>query len=76
MERRTLLVLLFLAALLTFLNSLKPLHMDDGDYYSYATQIASAPLDDLKLRCEQAIRNYDPCISCAAHFLKLQVHRT
>lgn len=34
-------------------------------------------LDDeaLSLRCEQAIRNYDPCISCATHFLRLRVHR-
>ena len=34
-------------------------------------------LDDeqLRLRCEQAIRNYDPCISCATHFLKLDVDR-
>jgi sulfhydrogenase subunit alpha len=30
---------------------------------------------DLRLRCEMAIRNYDPCISCATHFLKLRVHR-
>ncbi|MFJ8441266.1 Ni/Fe hydrogenase subunit alpha [Kitasatospora griseola] len=32
-------------------------------------------LDDEELtrRCEQAIRNYDPCISCAAHFLTLHV---
>jgi len=28
---------------------------------------------ELTWRCEQAIRNYDPCISCATHFLKLQV---
>lgn len=28
--------------------------------------------DQLTWRCEQAIRNYDPCISCATHFLKLQ----
>jgi sulfhydrogenase subunit alpha len=30
-------------------------------------------LDDAALtaRCEQTIRNYDPCISCAAHFLDL-----
>lgn len=30
---------------------------------------AGAQLDDahLALRCEQAIRNYDPCISCSAH---------
>jgi coenzyme F420-reducing hydrogenase alpha subunit len=34
-------------------------------------------LDDaaLQRRCEQAIRNYDPCISCATHFLKLTVDR-
>jgi coenzyme F420-reducing hydrogenase alpha subunit len=27
---------------------------------------------ELQWRCEQAIRNYDPCISCATHFLKIQ----
>ncbi|MEU8511100.1 nickel-dependent hydrogenase large subunit [Kitasatospora sp. NPDC048722] len=34
-------------------------------------------LDDAELtrQCEQAIRNYDPCISCAAHFLTLTVDR-
>jgi sulfhydrogenase subunit alpha len=32
--------------------------------------------DALRDRCEQTIRNYDPCISCSAHFLKLAVHRT
>jgi coenzyme F420-reducing hydrogenase alpha subunit len=34
-------------------------------------------LDDhtLSHRCEQAIRNYDPCISCATHFLDLTVDR-
>ncbi len=32
-------------------------------------------LDDgsLTSACEHAIRNYDPCISCAAHFLQLRV---
>jgi coenzyme F420-reducing hydrogenase alpha subunit len=36
-----------------------------------------AGLDDeaLTLRCEQAIRNHDPCISCATHFLELTVER-
>jgi coenzyme F420-reducing hydrogenase alpha subunit len=29
--------------------------------------------DGLQWQCEQAIRNYDPCISCATHFLK--IHR-
>jgi coenzyme F420-reducing hydrogenase alpha subunit len=35
-------------------------------------------LDDERLtaECEQAIRNYDPCISCATHFLDLTVERT
>ena len=34
-------------------------------------------LDDERLtaQCEQAIRNYDPCISCATHFLDLTVDR-
>jgi len=27
-------------------------------------------------RCEQTIRNYDPCISCATHFLRLEVERS
>jgi sulfhydrogenase subunit alpha len=31
--------------------------------------------EQLSLRCEQAIRNHDPCISCATHFLKLTVDR-
>ncbi len=31
--------------------------------------------DELRARCEQTIRNYDPCISCATHFLKLDVER-
>jgi coenzyme F420-reducing hydrogenase alpha subunit len=26
-------------------------------------------------QCEQAIRNYDPCISCATHFLDLTIDR-
>ena len=29
----------------------------------------------LTWQCEQAIRNYDPCISCATHFLDLRVDR-
>jgi coenzyme F420-reducing hydrogenase alpha subunit len=34
-------------------------------------------LDDEQLtwQCEQAIRNYDPCISCSTHFLDLTVER-
>ena len=31
--------------------------------------------DVLQHRCEQTIRNYDPCISCSTHFLKLNIER-
>ena len=31
--------------------------------------------DDLRERCERAVRNHDPCISCAAHFLDVKVNR-
>ena len=31
--------------------------------------------DDLTWRCEQTVRNHDPCISCAAHFLDVTVAR-
>jgi sulfhydrogenase subunit alpha len=38
---------------------------------------ANISLDDVTLTslCERAIRNYDPCISCSAHFLTLTVER-
>jgi coenzyme F420-reducing hydrogenase alpha subunit len=31
--------------------------------------------EELRALCEQTIRNYDPCISCATHFLSLEVER-
>lgn len=31
--------------------------------------------DELQHLCEQSIRNYDPCISCSAHFLDFRVER-
>ncbi len=34
------------------------------------------PVDDLQHRCEHAIRNYDPCISCSTHFLRVDLERT
>ncbi len=33
------------------------------------------PKDDLQLHAEKVIRNYDPCISCATHFLDLNLVR-
>ncbi|HEX9006921.1 MAG TPA: Ni/Fe hydrogenase subunit alpha [Bacteroidota bacterium] len=31
------------------------------------------PRDQLTWRCEQVVRNYDPCISCATHALKVRL---
>lgn len=32
--------------------------------------------DELRHQCEQAIRGYDPHISCSAHFLKMTIDKT
>jgi coenzyme F420-reducing hydrogenase alpha subunit len=34
------------------------------------------PTDQLTWQCEQAVRNYDPCISCATHFLRVTLDRS
>lgn len=31
---------------------------------------------ELTWRCEQAVRNYDPCISCATHRIRLNIERS
>ncbi len=41
------------------LRSFVPRHLHLGD-------------DELQWQCEQAIRNYDPCISCSTHFIKFK----
>lgn len=46
------------------------------DLTRYIAPRIKMPLDQLTLQCEQAVRNYDPCISCATHFLKLEVERS
>ncbi len=47
----------------------------EDDLREYASQLVAWPLEEATWKCEQAIRNYDPCISCATHFLKLTVER-
>jgi coenzyme F420-reducing hydrogenase alpha subunit len=47
----------------------------EDDLREYAPRVAAWPLDEATWKCEQAIRNYDPCISCATHFLKLNITR-
>ena len=47
----------------------------ENDLWQFITQHVKLSNDQLTLQCEQAIRNYDPCISCATHFLKLKIDR-
>jgi coenzyme F420-reducing hydrogenase alpha subunit len=45
----------------------------ENDLREYVTIHSHMPLNELTWQCEQAIRNYDPCISCSTHFLRLHV---
>ncbi len=47
----------------------------ESDLHQYVGQNLNLPQDRLTWQCEQLIRNYDPCISCATHFLRLEVER-
>jgi sulfhydrogenase subunit alpha len=49
--------------------------MIEADLWHYVVQAMHLPDEELTWKCEQAIRNYDPCISCATHFLKLHIER-
>jgi len=45
----------------------------EADLLELAPRLPEMPDDRASWICEQAIRNYDPCISCSAHFLKLDI---
>ena len=47
----------------------------EEDLREIATLNLALADDALRDRCEQGIRNYDPCISCSTHFLKLKLHQ-
>ena len=47
----------------------------EKDLWGFVERHMNLPDDKLQWQCEQAIRNYDPCISCSCHFLKLTVER-
>ncbi|MBL8154928.1 MAG: Ni/Fe hydrogenase subunit alpha [Anaerolineae bacterium] len=47
----------------------------EDDLHRVIESNLNLPDDKLTWRCEQTIRNYDPCISCATHFLKLDIVR-
>lgn len=47
----------------------------EDDLWRYVPQIAGEPVEEITRRCEMAVRNYDPCISCSVHALKVMVER-
>jgi coenzyme F420-reducing hydrogenase alpha subunit len=47
----------------------------EADLHDLIAANLSLSDEDLTWQCEQAIRNYDPCISCATHFLDLRLDR-
>jgi coenzyme F420-reducing hydrogenase alpha subunit len=48
----------------------------ERDLREFLPGVLDLPDDELALRAEMVVRNYDPCISCATHFLRLDVERT
>ena len=63
--------------LITLANIVPPTSQNQLTIEQDLHDLVAANLDlsqsELTALCEQAIRNYDPCISCATHFLKLQL---
>jgi coenzyme F420-reducing hydrogenase alpha subunit len=47
----------------------------EADLRGVVERSLELPDAELSRRCEQTIRNYDPCISCATHFLTLEIER-
>jgi sulfhydrogenase subunit alpha len=48
----------------------------ERDLFQFVEHNLGLEDDELGRRAEQVIRSYDPCISCATHFLDLTVERT
>ncbi len=47
----------------------------EHDLELFAPSVLDLPHEQATLRFEQLIRSYDPCISCATHFLDLTIQR-
>ena len=47
----------------------------EDDVRLLAPEILKAKPDEARRLAEMAVRNYDPCISCATHFLRLETKR-
>jgi sulfhydrogenase subunit alpha len=49
-------------------------HME-ADLRAFVPGVLDRPDEELTRLCEMVVRNYDPCISCATHFLRLDIER-
>jgi coenzyme F420-reducing hydrogenase alpha subunit len=49
-------------------------HMEE-DLRLFLPGVLDRPDEELTRLCEMVVRNYDPCISCATHFLSLEIQR-
>jgi len=47
----------------------------EADLADFIEGSLDLPDEALRHLCEQTVRNYDPCISCATHFLRLDLER-
>jgi sulfhydrogenase subunit alpha len=47
----------------------------EQDLFALAPQLVTMSQEQATLTAEHLVRSYDPCISCATHFLKLKVER-
>ena len=50
-------------------------HMEE-DLRAFLPGVLDRPHEELTRLCEMVVRNYDPCISCATHFLRLDIDRS
>ena len=47
----------------------------EADLRAFLPGVLAADDAEVTLRCEQLVRGYDPCISCATHFLNVSLDR-
>ncbi len=45
----------------------------EDDLRTFLPHILDRPDEEIASQCEEIVRSYDPCISCATHFLKLHI---
>ncbi len=45
----------------------------EDDLRAFVPRVLNLPTKKAALACERVIRCYDPCISCATHFLRLEI---